>query len=143
MPSSAAPPGWVPWDRPSPLLDALDGFLVDPADPGRAGFVVEGPKVNARGALHAGAVAAVADVVIGHTVARLADPPAPLVTVNLSCDLLGAAHVGDWIDVEVASTRLGRRLGAGTAVFRTGTGSGVREVARVSALFLPAGTPPA
>lgn len=135
MPSSAGPPGWVPWNRPSPLLEALGGFLVDPDGAGRAGFLVEGPKVNARGALHAGAIAAVADVVIGHTVARRADPPAPLVTVNLSCDLLGAAHVGDWVDVEVTSTRLGRRLGAGTAVFRTGS----REVARVSALFLPAG----
>jgi acyl-coenzyme A thioesterase PaaI-like protein len=127
VPSSS----WVPWDRPSPLLDALGGFLVDPADPRRARFRVEGPKVNARGALHAGAIA---DVVIGHAVARTADPPAPLVTVNLSCDLVGAAGPGDWVDVEVTSTRLGRRLGAGGAVFRTTE----REVARVSALFLPA-----
>ena len=125
---------WVPWDRPSPLLDALGGFLCDPADPRRARFRVEGAKVNARGALHAGAVAAIADVVIGHAVARTAEVPVPLVTVNLSCDLLGAAGPGEQVDVEVTSTRLGRRLGAGTAVFRTAE----REVARVSALFLPA-----
>lgn len=134
----AEPPdvAWVPWDRPSPLLDALGGFLRHPTDPHRARFVVEGPKVNARGALHAGAIASVADVVIGHAVARRADPPVPLVTVNLSCDLLGAARLGDWVEVEVTSTRLGRRLAAGAAVFT----SADREVARVSALFLPAVT---
>lgn len=125
---------WVPWTRSSPLLDALGGFLVDPSDPHRARFRVEGSKVNARGGLHAGAIAAIADVVIGHAVARTAAVPAPLVTVNLSCDLLGAAGPGDWVLVEVTSTRLGRRLGAGGAVFRTAD----REVARVSALFLPA-----
>jgi acyl-coenzyme A thioesterase PaaI-like protein len=125
---------WVPWTRSSPLLDALGGFLVDPTDPRRARFRVEGPKVNGRGGLHAGAIAAIADVVIGHAVARTAAVPAPLVTVNLSCDLLGAAGPGDWVDVEVTSTRLGRRLGAGGALFRTTA----REVARVSALFVPA-----
>lgn len=134
MHPTAPPPGWVPWDRPSPLLDALGGFLSDPGDPLRAGFLVEGPKVNARGGLHAGTIAAVADVVIGHAVARRADPPGPLVTVHLACDLLGAAGLGAWVDVEVTSTRLGRRLGAGSAVFTTGD----REVARTSALFLPA-----
>jgi len=129
---------WVPWDRPSPLLDALGGFLVDPDDRRRARFRVEGAKVNARGALHAGAIAAVADVVVGHAVARAADPPVALVTVHLSCDLLGAAGSGAWVDVELTSTRLGRRLGAGTASFTTDAGSGRRDVARVSALFLPA-----
>ena len=124
---------WIPWDRPSPLLDALGGFLRHPTDPLRARFRVEGAKVNARGLLHAGAVAAVTDVVIGHAVARLADPPAALVTVNLSCDLLGAAKIGDQVDVEVTATRLGRRLGAGNAVLTVAD----RHIARVSALFLP------
>lgn len=127
------PAHWVPWDRPSPLLDAIGGFRRDPDDPCRAGFVVEGPKVNARGALHAGAIAAVADVVIGHAVARRADPPVSLVTVNLACDLLGAATLGDWVEVEVTSTRLGRRLGAGTATFTTAD----RLLAHTSALLLP------
>jgi acyl-coenzyme A thioesterase PaaI-like protein len=125
---------WVPWDRPSPLLEALGGLLCDPADPRRVRFRVEGAKLNTRGGLHAGAIAAIADAVIGHAVARRADPPTPLVTVNLSCDLLGAARPGDWVDVEVTSTRLGRRLGAGSAVFTAGD----RELARVTALFLPA-----
>ena len=134
-PPTAGPPAdLVPWDRPSPLLDALGGFLHHPDDPHRAGFRVEGPKVNARGLLHAGTIATIADVVIGHAVARRTDPPTPLVTIQLSCDLLGAARQGDWVDVAVGSARLGRRLGSGTATLAVDG----RELARVSALFLPA-----
>jgi acyl-coenzyme A thioesterase 13 len=125
---------FVAWDRPSPFLDAIGGFRRDPNDPLRLGFTVEGPKVNARGFLHAGTIAAIADVAIGHALASSTDPPIPLVTVNLSCDLLGTAQRGDWIDVEVALTKTGRRLSAGTATFRTD-----RPIAVVSALFVPQG----
>ncbi|QYG91896.1 PaaI family thioesterase [Iamia sp. SCSIO 61187] len=132
-PAPLPPAGLVPWDHPSPLVDALGGFLLHPDDPHRAGFRVEGPKVNARGLLHAGTVATIADVVIGHAVAGVSDPPTPLVTVHLSCDLIGSARQGDWVDVTVGATRLGRRLGSGTATMTAGG----RDLARVSALFLP------
>lgn len=126
---------YIPWDRPSPLLDALGGFLRHPTDPLRYGFTVDDPKTNARGRLHAGAIAAVGDVVIGHQVARLGPgEPTPLVTVNLACDLVGSAGSGDWVDVVVSPTRRGRRLGAGTAAFRVGD----RPIAHVTALFVPA-----
>ncbi|MEU5881803.1 PaaI family thioesterase [Spirillospora sp. NPDC047279] len=125
--------GFVAWHRPSPLLDALGGFMRDPDDPLRAGFVVEGAKTNARGFLHAGTIATIADVVIGHALAVQSDPPVPLVTVNLSCDLVGAARSGEWVDVTVTPTRVGRRLASGTATFAT-----ERVVAKVTALFMPA-----
>ena len=38
---SVVPPGYVPWSHPSPLLDAIGGFLQAADDPLRAGFVVE------------------------------------------------------------------------------------------------------
>lgn len=126
--------GFVPWDRPSPLLTAIDGFSRHADDPLRAGFAVDGPKLNGRGFLHAGVVATIGDVVIGSALARRSDPPARLVTVNLSCDLLGTAHEGDWVDVAVTPTRVGRRLAAGVAEFAVGP----RTIARVTGLFLPA-----
>jgi acyl-coenzyme A thioesterase PaaI-like protein len=110
---------FVAWDRSSPFLDAIGGFRRHFNDPLRIGFSVDGAKVNGRGFLHAGAIAAIADVVIGHTLAEMTDPPSRLVTVNLSCDLLGSAQGGDWVDVKVTPTRVGRRLAAGTATFRT------------------------
>ncbi|QFG22070.1 PaaI family thioesterase [Actinomadura sp. WMMB 499] len=131
------PPDFVPYDRPSPLLTAIGGFLRHARDPLRAGFTVEGPKTNARGLLHGGVIATVGDVVIGHALAVRTDPPTPLVTVNLSCDMVGTARDGDWVDVTVTPTRTGRRLAAGTATF---TAAG-RTIATVSALFLPASEP--
>ena len=130
---SAVPPGYVPWSHPSPLLDAIGGFLQAADDPLRAGFVVDRPKCNARGFLHAGAISTIADVTIGHALAASTDPPSRFVTVNLSCDLLGTAQLGEWVDVVVTPTRVGRRLAAGTATLSTH-----RVVATVTALFVPA-----
>lgn len=124
---------YVPWAYPSPLLDALGGFLQHPTDRLRIGFTVEGNKLNARGFLHAGAIVAIADVAIGHALAATTDPPPPLVTINLSCDFLGTAHLGDWVEGRhITLHRMGRRLAAGTATF-----SAAEVIARVSALFLP------
>ncbi|MEU6751645.1 PaaI family thioesterase [Spirillospora sp. NPDC046719] len=128
-----ARPDFVPYDRPSPLLTAIGGFLRHRDDPLRARFLVEGPKTNARGLLHGGVIASVGDVVIGHALAVRTDPPTPLITVNLSCDMVGTAREGDWVDIAVVPTRTGRRLAAGTATFAAGG----RVIANVSALFMP------
>ncbi|HEY3683945.1 MAG TPA: PaaI family thioesterase [Streptosporangiaceae bacterium] len=130
---------FVPWDRPSPLLTAIDGFSRHASDPLRAGFAVDGPKLNARGFLHAGVIATVGDVAIGHALATRTDPPTRLLTINLSCDLLGTAHDGEWVDVAITPTRVGRRLASGVAAFSVGS----RIVARVTGLFMPAGGPAA
>ena len=132
---SDRPENFVPWDRPSPLLSGIGGFLRDPDDPLRAGFLVEGAKMNARGLLHGGVIATIGDVTIGHALAVRTDPPTPLVTVNISCDLLGTAREGEWVDIAVSPTRMGRRLASGTATFSTS-----RVIATVTALFMPAVT---
>jgi acyl-coenzyme A thioesterase PaaI-like protein len=123
---------YVPWPHPSPLLDALGGFEHDPEDRLRIGFLVDTNKVNARGFLHAGAIAAIADAAIGHSLASGSDRPQGLVTINLSCDLLGTANLGDWVDGTVHPTRNGRRLAAGSILFTTD-----RPIATVTALFVP------
>ena len=127
---------FVPWHRPSPLLTAIGGFSRHATDPLRAGFTVDGPKTNARGLLHGGVIAAIGDVAIGYALAVRTDPPARLVTVNLACDLLGAAREGEWVDIAITPTRAGRRLAAGTAAFTT-----TRVIATVTALFMPADQP--
>lgn len=124
---------FVPWDRPSPLLSAIGGFARHSDDPLRAGFTVDGPKMNARGFLHGGVIATIGDVVIGHALAVQTDPPTPLVTINLSCDLLGMAREGEWVEIAVTPTRVGRKLASGTATFTT-----TRVIAKVTALFIPA-----
>lgn len=123
----------IPWPHRSPLLDAIGGLEYDPAQPTRLGFRVEGAKLNRRGFLHGGAISSIADVVLGYGLATLTDPPTDLITINLSCDYLGAAREGEWVDITVSPTRLGRRLAAATAVFATD-----RPIATVSGLFMPA-----
>ncbi|MBW8482048.1 PaaI family thioesterase [Actinomadura parmotrematis] len=130
--SPAVPGGFVPAERGSPVLDALGGFLRHRDDPLRFGFAVTGPKLNRRGLLHGGVIATLGDVVIGRVLATLTDPPVPLVTVNLACDLVGSAREGDWVEIVVSPTKTGRRLRAGGATFANG-----RVVATVSGLFLP------
>jgi acyl-coenzyme A thioesterase PaaI-like protein len=124
---------FVPWEHPSPFLDAFGGFEQSLDNPAQIAFDVSETKVNARGFLHAGVITAIADVAIGHLLAGASSPPTALVTVNLSCDLLGTARLGDRVHGVVEATRIGRRLAAGSAVFSTD-----RIVARVSGLFMPA-----
>jgi acyl-coenzyme A thioesterase PaaI-like protein len=124
-----------PWPHPSPMLDAIESFLHDPADPHRMGFTVTRAKTNGRGFLHAGVIATIADVSIGHTLAAASASteagPRRFVTVNLSCDLLAVANLDEWVDVTVTPTRVGRKLAAGLATFRTD-----RPIATVTALFI-------
>ncbi len=133
MTVEAVPPGYVEWPHRSPLLDALGGFVCHRSDPLVAGFEVTEPKCNARGFLHAGAVAAIADVTIGHALAASTDPPSRLVTINLACDLVGTATLGQWVELRVIPVRVGRRLASGTATLSTD-----RPIATVTALFVPA-----
>lgn len=122
------------WAYPSPLLDAIGSLRGHVSDPMRAGFVVDECKVNGRGILHGGVIATVGDVVIGHALRTLLPEPIPFVTINMNCDLLGVARLGDWVDVTVTPGRVGHRLAAGTATFATD-----RTIATVTALFMPAG----
>lgn len=132
----ASHPAFVPWPHRSPLLDAIGSFDTHEVEEGRFGFVVDGAKVNGRGFLHAGAIASIADAAIGHALAAQMGTnglATNLVTVDLSCNYLGAARLDDWVDGEVIPLKLGRRLAAGLARLT------VREqpVAAVSALFVP------
>lgn len=130
MTSAVVPDGFTTWPHPSPVLDALGSLHAHGSDPLRAGFEVTATKVNARGFLHAGVVAAIGDVTIGHALSDRAG--APFVTVDLSCDLLGRAGLGDWVDIEIHPTKDRGRLVAGQAEMRRDG----RTIAVVHALFM-------
>jgi len=129
------PEDFEPWQHPSPVLDALGSLASHRTDPLRSGFRVTPTKLNGRGFLHGGVVAVLADVCIGHTLGRLATAGQRYLTVNLTCELLGTAHLDDWVDVVIDPSKLGRRLGAGSATFTNGD----RTIATAHALFVPAG----
>ena len=123
-----------PWRHPSPLVDAIESLRGHRDDPLRSRFEVTGAKLNGRGLLHAGAITTIADITIGHGIAAVADEGHRYVTVQLSCEFLGTASLGDVVDVTVTPVKVRGRLAAGTATFdRDG-----RTIATASALFLPA-----
>lgn len=111
---------FVRWPWPSPMLDRLGDLRCHVDDPARFGFVVDEPKLNGRGLLHAGAMSTIADVAIGHALVRLAPSGYRAVTTSLQVHFLGPAVEGDWVDVTVTPLRIGARLAAGTARFTAG-----------------------
>jgi acyl-coenzyme A thioesterase PaaI-like protein len=121
------------WAHPSPVLDRLGSFWQHRQDPLLIGFHVDEYKRNARGFLHAGVVATIADVAIGHALAGGTDPPTLLVTVNLSCDYLGTAAADSWVEGRITPIRVGRRMATGSCTFTAGP----HIVATARGLFLP------
>lgn len=125
---------YEPWRHPSPLVDAIESLLSHRHDPLRSRFEVTPAKLNGRARLHAGAITTIADITIGHGISAVAGGGQRYVTVQLSCEFLGSAELGDTIDVTVTPSKAQGRLAAGSATFeRDG-----RIIATAHALFVPA-----
>ena len=131
------PDGFAPLFRTSPVLDLIGPIYSS----GKGRDLVLGLRVahkhcNARGTIHGGILAALADVALGYSMAFATDPPTGLVTANLSLDFAGTAKVGDWIEVRTDVQKQGARLAFANCFIAV---EGERIV-RASAVFLVAGT---
>ena len=118
------PEGFQPLFRTSPVLELIGPLY------GRGkgadlvvGLRVEPKHCNARGTIHGGILATLADVAIG------------AVTANLSLDYAGTAKIGDWVDSRVDIHKRGTRLAFGNCYLCVGE----ERIARASAVFLIAG----
>jgi uncharacterized protein (TIGR00369 family) len=86
---------------------------------------------NARGLVHGGVIATLADNAMGLSTAARYDPPSGLVTVNLAVDYLGMARLGQWLDFTTVFIKTGATLAfAACLVNADGT-----PVARANATF--------
>lgn len=127
------PAGYVPLARTSPVLDLLGPFYSKGQGADLSiGLHVEARHCNARGTLHGGILATLADVALGYATAFASDPPVPLVTANLSLDFAGAAKVGDWIATSVDVQKQGSRLAFANCYIEAGG----QRIVRASAVFL-------
>ncbi len=125
-----------PLFRTSPVLDLIGplycrGEGVDLV----IGLRVEAKHCNARGTVHGGILATVADVALGYTMAFSSTPPANLVTANLALDFAGTAKIDDWLEAHVDVQKQGSRLSFANCYI---TVNGQRIV-RASAVFLVTG----
>lgn len=127
------PDGYAPLARTSPVLDLVGPFYSKGEGAALSvGMRVEARHCNARGTLHGGILATLADVALGYATAFASDPPVPLVTANLSLDFAGSAKVGDWIATSVDVHKQGSRLAFANCFIE----SGGQRIVRASAVFL-------
>jgi acyl-coenzyme A thioesterase 13 len=148
------PEGFAPVERPGPFAD-INGPLYFKEAGGALviGLLVESRHCNAKGTLHGGMIAAVADVAMGENigyaslpaelVARWREdksvdigPRKNLVTVTLSTDYIGGATVGDWIEVNVQIGKVGKTLAFASAWILRNS----EIIARCSAVFRDRGS---
>jgi uncharacterized protein (TIGR00369 family) len=105
-PMTHPPEGFTPHDRASPVTDPW-APLYSARGPGqvRIGFHLEAQHCNARGMLHGGVIAALADNAMGLSLGVVLGEKAKIagvsgiVTTSLSVDYLGAARMGQWIEI--------------------------------------------
>jgi acyl-coenzyme A thioesterase 13 len=99
------------------------------------GLLAEAKHCNARGTVHGGILATLADIALGYTMAFSCTPPANLVTANLTLDFAGAAKIGDWLEAHVDVQKQGSRLSFANCYISVNG----QRIVRASAVFLVAG----
>jgi acyl-coenzyme A thioesterase 13 len=130
------PPEFRPLFRKSPVLDLIGplycrGEGVDLT----IGLRVEEKHCNARGTVHGGILATLADVALGYTMAFSSTPPANLITANLTLDFAATAKIGDWLEARVDVQKRGSRLSFANCYISVNE----QRIVRASAVFLVAG----
>jgi len=126
------PEGFEPLEHVGPFLE-LYGPVYTKAE-GRArviGLRVAEKHLNTRGIVHGGMLVALADSALGINLSHAADPPRPMVTVNLSADFLEPGMPGDWLEAHVHVQRIGVHLAFASCDVR----AGAKGVLRASGVF--------
>ena len=102
------PDGFEILDRKSPFLDPAGPLFVK--KDGRTyviGVRIAERHSNARGYVHGGLIASLADIALGYSMQLAETPPQGGVTASLTIDFFGAAKIGDWLEVRASAKRVG------------------------------------
>ncbi len=109
--TSAIADGFEPHFRKSPLTDPWEPIYSKRTD--RAvvmGLRLAKPHTNARGLIHGGLIAALADNAMGYSCAQATGWTTSFVTISLSVDFIGSAEIGQWLAVESEVIRTGSTI---------------------------------
>ncbi|MCB1413817.1 MAG: PaaI family thioesterase [Xanthobacteraceae bacterium] len=107
QPTETVPAGFARNPRRSPLTDPWEPiYWKEKPDAVILALRLAAPHTNARGLIHGGLIAAMADKAMGHSCSRKLGGTASLVTISLSVDYIGGARIGQWlaVDSEVLKT---------------------------------------
>ncbi len=136
MDSTKLPSDFKPLFRSSPYLKANGPFFCKGVGESLTiGLRVLEKHTNARGTVHGGLLATIADIALGYAAAFSSDPPLSLVTSTLSIDFAGTAKLGDWIETRADIQKIGRRMAYVNAYIHRGD----ERIVRASATFVVAG----
>lgn len=105
------PAGFEPHFRKSPLTDPWEPLYAKKTDKAVIlGLRLAKPHTNARGLIHGGLIAALADNAMGYSCAQATGWKTSFVTVSLTVDFIGGASIGQWLAVESDVIRTGSTI---------------------------------
>jgi uncharacterized protein (TIGR00369 family) len=111
MTAENIPEGFEPHFRRSPFTDAWEPLYSRRTDKAVImGLRLAKPHTNARGLIHGGLIASLADNAMGYSCALRMDHALSLVTISLAVDFVGSAQVGQWLAVEPEVIRTGSTI---------------------------------
>jgi acyl-coenzyme A thioesterase 13 len=129
---SAIPAGFEPLFRTSPFVDNIGPLFSRGKGAGLVvGLHAERKHCNARGLVHGGVLATLADIALGYALAYSSEPPLSLVTASLTLDFAGSAKEGDWMEAHVDPQKAGSRLAFANCYVCVGD----QRIVRASAVF--------
>lgn len=111
MTTADVPAGFEPHFRKSPFTDPWEPLYSMKTDKAVImGLRLAKPHTNARGLIHGGLIAALADNAMGYSCAQATDWRTSFVTISLSVDFTGSAAIGQWLLVESEVIRAGSTI---------------------------------
>ena len=111
MTSIDIPEGFEPHFRKSPFTDPWEPLYSKRTE--RAvimGLRLTKAHTNARGLIHGGLIAALADNAMGYSCAQATGWRSSFVTISLAVDFTGSADIGQWLAVESEVIRTGSTI---------------------------------
>ena len=111
MTATKIPEGFEPHFRKSPFTDPWEPLYSKKADKVVImGLRLAKPHTNARGLIHGGLIASLADNAMGYSCAQTMGWASSLVTISLAVDFVGSAEIGQWLAVESEVIRTGSTI---------------------------------
>ncbi|WP_298106215.1 PaaI family thioesterase [Bradyrhizobium sp.] len=108
MTSANIPEGFEPHFRKSPFTDPWEPLYSRRTEKAVImGLRLAKPHTNARGLIHGGLIASLADNAMGYSCAQATGWVTSFVTISLSIDFTGGAGIGQWLSVESDVIRTG------------------------------------
>jgi uncharacterized protein (TIGR00369 family) len=109
--TDTVPAGFEPHFRTSPFTDPWEPLYSKKTEKAvHLGLRLATPHTNARGLIHGGLIASLADNAMGYSCAQAMGWTFSLVTISLAVDYVGSANLGQWLAVECEVIKTGSTI---------------------------------